>query len=337
MKPLIFLLLFVCTFVVGYQEIFSRSVESCLLYRDVTRDYRVSVYEFTTQAIKDVGPRSLYHFIFSPLSVWIVLAAMAEGADPYTQKHLFGLLRLPNDPCARLRYYQLATSRYIPGNDVSVLSTRSLVVNHGLAVNPYWHNFVSKNRLIDLASTPLQYDPQGSLNAIRLLSSATLANIDLSGNSLLVDTLDFNGLWSTAFSDAVIQRSPFYDPYGQKIGAIDLMRVSRRARIAFVSSINAKILELSIGVDDRYRMLFALILDTTDIDTIVSTIKSTIIDEFLGKSRESYVPVEIAIPRLTMTSEVNVRSILVNLGVRSLWTDPAVTRYLIFLYLYIEN
>ncbi|KAF9415770.1 hypothetical protein HW555_006671 [Spodoptera exigua] len=329
MKSFAFVISFILTSVsaTGFQEIYSRRVGSnCPVYRDVTIDYRTAVYEFITEVYKDIGPRSSYHFIFSPLSVWIILAAVAEGADPYTKQQLFRLLRLPNDPCVRLKYYQLATSRYLPGYDVSIVSTHSLVVDQSVVVNPYWHDFVSKNNLIDVVSVPFRSNPEGSLNAIKYLSSvSSLSNLDLSGNSVFVDIMDYNGLWSTAFSDAVIQRTSFYDFFGKKIGSVDMMRVTKPAKLGYLSSINAKVLDLPIGVDNRYRMLFALILDSNDLAAKVQSIRSTIVLEFMSSSRESYVPIDIAIPRFKMTSEINIRQILENLGVNSLWRDPNVT------------
>ncbi|CAH1641840.1 unnamed protein product [Spodoptera littoralis] len=329
MKSVALFIPFILTsaFAIGFQEIYSRNVgSSCPLYRDVTIDYRTAIYEFATETYKDVATRSLYHFIFSPLSVWIMLAAVAEGADPYTKQQLFRLLRLPNDPCVRLKYYQLATSRYLPGDDVSIVSTRSLVVDQSVVVNPHWHDFVSKNNLIDVVSVPFRYDPEGSLNAIRYLSSvSSLSNLDLSGNSVFVDVMDYNGLWSTAFSDAIIQRSSFYDFLGQKIGSVDMMKVTRPAKMAYLASINAKVLDLPVGVDNRYRMLFALILDSNDLAAKIQMIRSTVVIEYMSYSRESYIPIDIAIPRFKMTSEINVRQILENLGVNNLWTDPTVT------------
>uniref|UniRef100_A0A2A4J277 Serpin domain-containing protein n=1 Tax=Heliothis virescens TaxID=7102 RepID=A0A2A4J277_HELVI len=328
MKFIIWLLkVILVSTVAGYQEIFSRSVDSCHLFRDVTQEYRISVYEFTSQAYKDIGPRSSYHFTFPPLSVWIILAALAEGADPYTQRQMFSFLRLPDDPCERLSYYQLATSRYLASSDVNIVSTRSMFVDNNVALNPHWYNFVANNRLIDLSSVPLRDDPQGTLNAISL-SSASLTGLDLSGNSILVDTMDYDGLWSTAFSDAVVQRSPFYNNAGLQIGEVDLMRVTKRARVGFVASINAKLLDLPIGSNGRYRMLFALLSQDNDIEAVLRNVKRTLIIEYLESARESYVPVEIAIPRFTMTSKVNVRKILETLGITGFWTNPNATRYI---------
>lgn len=300
---------------------------TCPEYTNVIEGYRDAMHNFTIETYKRVAPRGLYQFVMSPHSMWMTIAAIAEGADYYTQHHLFELLLLPSNPCVRHKYYQLAASRFSYTSDVAIVSNRALVIDEGVTPNPIWHNFVARNSLLDVMTAPIKYNPAVAANTIRQAVYANFPRLDLRGNSVLIDTMDYNGLWNTAFADAVLKRAPFYNLAGQNIGAVDLMRVKRRGKIGYVSSIEAKILELPIGVNNQYSMVIALVVGNTDLRPIVREMKSSIVTDVLLSLRETKVPIDIALPQFTINSELDAKTILEDLGITKLWTDPEVTRY----------
>nr|XP_021192794.2 leukocyte elastase inhibitor [Helicoverpa armigera] len=300
----------------------------CIVNEDLIYNYRSSIYNFSISLFRPVAFRSNLNFVFSPLSIWIMLAAIAEGAEPLTQQKLFQLLNLPNDPCIRQLYYQLATTRAFPTNDVNIKSTRVLLINDGTVLSPSWHGLVVKNSLLEVITAPMRYNPVATANEIKRIMSARLPRLDLSGNSVLLDTMDYNGLWTTAFGDAVVERAPFYDLVGKQIGTVDIMKVKRRARMGYVKKLNAKVLELPVGADERYRMLFSVVIGGADLKPIVTGVTKELIFELFAGLRHSYVQIDVAIPRTVITSEVDVRTVLEDLGVHELWTDPSVTRYI---------
>lgn len=327
MKILAFVIaLCVYTSVVNSQDIFTTELETCHLYENIVEDYRYAFYEFAAESYRNAINKRLGQFVFSPLSVWIDLAAIAEGADPATKLAMFQFLKLPIDPCVRLKYYQLATSRFVSGDDVHITNTRALVIDEGVTINPVYHNFVFKNCLLDVVSAPMRYDPQTALKEIRRVASANLPNLDLSGNSIILEAVDYNGLWSTAFEDAVVVRSPFYSKTGEQIGNVDLMKIRRRVRRSYFRTINVKAIEIPVGHNDRYRMIFGMIVDY-NILRAISAITSTVVHDFLNSLEESSEPIDISIPRINITSEFDLRKTLEEFGVNNIWTDPYVTGY----------
>ncbi|KAJ8707758.1 hypothetical protein PYW07_011435 [Mythimna separata] len=333
MKQLIFALLLTCCGVqISTQQYhqFSPAIydqRSCYINQDLTAEYRSSNYQFILPLYKSVAVRSNLNFVLSPNSIWIIVAAIAEGADPVTQQKLFQLLSVPNDPCVRQVYYQLATTRALPSNDVNIKNTRLWLFDDGTTVNPTWYDLVVKNSLLDVVRAPIRHNPIATANEIKRIMSSSLPRLDLSGNSVILDTMDYNGLWATAFSDAVIERAPFYNLQGQPIGAVDIMRVQRRVRIAYHEKLQVKVIELPVGADERYRMLFAMIIGD-DIPSVVGAVTSDFVFEFLGSLRPSLIPIDVAIPRMVISSEIDMRVVLEDLGIKELWTDPAVTRYM---------
>ncbi|KAJ8706360.1 hypothetical protein PYW08_010986 [Mythimna loreyi] len=332
MQCLLVLLLMCCGIQISTQQFqVSPSIytpRSCYINQDLITEYRSSNYHFILPLYKSLAVRSNLNFVFSPTSIWIILAAIAEGADPLTQQKLFQLLRLPNDQCLRQGFYQLATTRAYPSNDVNIKSTRILLLDDGVTVNPTWYDLVTRNSLLEVVKAPIRYNPIATANEIKRIMSSHLPRLNLSGNSVLLDTMDYNGLWSTAFADAVIERAPFYNLQGETIGAVDLMRVQRRARMTYDDRLKAKIIELPVGSDQRYRMLFAIIIGNNDLPSLVGAVNGDLVFEIIGNLRPSLVPIDVAIPRMVVSSEIDLRVILEDFAVKELWTDPAVTRYI---------
>lgn len=330
MKKLILALLVVCVCQISTQEpqqyLPAVYNSRCNVNRDITHEYRTTIYNFILQLFKSVAVRSNLNFVFSPNSIWIILAAIAEGADPLTQQKLFQLLNLPYDPCIRQAYYQLATTRAFPSNDVNIRSTRVLLIDDGTTLNPTWYDLVARNSLLEVVRAPIRYNPIATANEIKRIMSSNLPRLNLSGNSVLLDTMDYNGLWTTAFADAIIERAPFYNLQGEPIGAVDIMRVQRRARMAYLKQLNAKIIEIPIGSDERYRMMFSVTVGNKELKSVVAGVTADLVFEFIDRLQYSYVPIDVAIPRVVISSDIDMRVILQDLGVNELWTDPAVTR-----------
>ncbi|KAJ8708628.1 hypothetical protein PYW08_010010 [Mythimna loreyi] len=301
--------------------------EPCNVYEDVSHSYRSDTYDFAVKFYKAVAARSIdFNFVYSPLSVWLILAGMAEGADSVTRQQIFNLLSLPYDECTRQKYYQLATSHIIQADDVKVISNRVLLLDAGVTPNPTWYDVVTKNNLLDVLTGPIKHNPTVTVKEIKQLMRAELPKINLEGNSVIIDTIDYNALWTTEFADARIERSPFHDQVGNPIGFVDLMKITKRARLGYVKSIKAKMLELPVGENERYRMVFAMFPESNDVRSSFDPLSIDIVFEMFESFRESYIPVEVAIPRLVISCEHDVRALIEDMGVTSLWNDPAATR-----------
>lgn len=298
----------------------------CYINRDVGDEYRSSLYDFSIDLIKSVIVKSDFNYVCSLVSIWITLAAIAEGTDPISQQKLFQFLKLPNDPCVRQEYYKLATTRAFPFNDVHIKNRRVLVLDESVTLNPTWYSFITKNSLLDVVTAPIHLNPVATANEIQRIMSTSLPRLNLNGNSVLLDTLDYNGLWTTTFLNATIERAPFYSQTGQVIGAVDLMKVKKQARMGYHRTLHSKILELPVGLSGRYHMLFLVRLEYNDLRPLVQAFESSVLVEAFDCLRDSNVPIDVAIPRIVITTEIDVRVILEELGVIELWNDPLVTR-----------
>ncbi|XP_075986251.1 serine protease inhibitor 77Ba-like [Anticarsia gemmatalis] len=321
-----FVVIVLCGIIINVNsQAVSTGLQSCEndeeISKETLQEFRAALHSFLVKTFKRGFFQNSNQYVLSPLSAWITLATIAEGAEATEQEALLELLELPRDPCERIKFYKLATGRFSSSNDVSVVSTRLLVLRDGVQINPVCYDFITQNSLINIVSAPLRADPGTSLKEMRRISSAQLNNFDIRGNSVLLDAVDYQGLWGTAFEDAVEERAPFYSQAGEKIGSVDLMTVKRRVRMAYVRSVNTLAIELPVGENDRYRMVFGMIQGNGPVQNSVKSIKPSVVDEFLQDCRLSEI-ISISLPKITLTSETNIKNILDGYEVDKLWTDP---------------
>ncbi|XP_037300861.1 uncharacterized protein LOC119191082 [Manduca sexta] len=151
---------------------------------------------------------------------------------------------------------------------------------------------------------PMKRDPLAAEAVMRNLISTRIPITDFKGNSALLDSLDYQALWTTAFSD-IVEKAPFYNDIGQQIGTIDLMKTKKRVRMMYLPYLKMKVLELPVGYNGRYRMMLGLAMGSTK--ESLEAMKNTIVFEVLDGLQTSRIPIDIAIPRFTMTSEYDAR------------------------------
>lgn len=302
--------------------IFGSKTDPCA--RDVVQEYRKSIDDFSNKLYTHVAARSNNHFVFSPYTIWLSLSALVEGADPTVQTQLFTSLDLPKERCIRNKFYDIALNVETPGRDVSLARRRTLVLDDGIKVNPSWERLMRSTGHLNIGYAPIKRDPTKTSRMLRQFLAAR-SNISVKGNSILLDTLDYNGLWTTAFDGASIQRQPFFNDLGQQIGTVDMMRMKKKVRLAQVPFMSAKVLELPVGTQGRYTMLIAVGTGNNIIKNAIDIFMGSIMEIF-SLLQMSLFPLDIAIPKFAVSSEFNARPALEEIGIRGIWRDPAATR-----------
>ncbi|CAB3237851.1 unnamed protein product [Arctia plantaginis] len=300
----------------------------CIDEQQATGVFRIAFATFTANLLKKVSLQGNHYMALAPLSVWITLAAIAEGADENTQKELFTLLNLPENACSRFKLYQIAVTRSSSSKYVSVLNKRILLIDKGAHINGHWYKLVRQYSLLQMFPAPIERNPVATIEITKIFI-LTNHQLNFNGNSIILNSMDYDGLWTTAFNDNVAKHSPFYNQAGKRIGSVDLMKMKTIVRIGYVASINAKVLELPIGINGEYRMIFALVVDNnSSIDSMVSSFHNYTIFEAKASLQDSQIPIDVAIPRFLMKSEIDMKQILEGMGIVNLWQDPRATGFI---------
>ncbi|XP_022837522.1 serpin B5-like [Spodoptera litura] len=293
--------------------------------RNVYQDYSKAVTSFQHKLYTSVAARGNDHFVFSPHTIWLSLSALAEGADLSVQRQIFASLHLPEENCIRKKFYEIAVNVEKSGRDVIFDRRRILLLDEDLKVNPSWGQTVKALGLLKAGFASIKNNPRQTVQRVRKFIG-TQANIPLSGNSVILDALEYQGLWTTAFPEADIQRQPFYDERGLIIGNVDMMHIRKRVRLAQAPVLGAKVVELPVGVDGRYTMLIAVGIGNNVLRNSMSTFMGSILEVF-SLLQMSLVPLEVAVPRFSISSEFDIRAALEDLGLKSFWRDPLATKY----------
>ncbi|CAG9109273.1 unnamed protein product [Plutella xylostella] len=278
---------------------------------DVTTKFRRSLYDFACKLYKQVASQTDDHFAVSQYSIWLALAGMAEGASGDVRAEILATLKIPDPICLRLEYYELATELESSAEDVRLERTRSLLVDEDLKVNETWMRDVREVGLLDTVFTP-----QDKLRELLQVNDSSSHSIQ----AVLSDSLDYSGLWTSSFT-SITPNVSFYDDYGNKIGTVDMMTTKRRVKLAYIPILNAKVLELPVGNNGRYRMLLLTNLGKKSIKDTIDVFQSTLIVDIFDRLLQSIIPLEISIPVFSMTSDLRLRSALENLEIRKMWKE----------------
>lgn len=299
--------------------------------KDVTSDYHHSLQDFSTRFLKEVAKYS-NHFVISQYSIWLALAAIAEGSNGDVQNKLFKALNLPLDWCYREKYYEIATGLESPGlpEDVHLVRKRFLILNNDGSLNNTWRDMVGAAGLVNTKIVNLK--DENAINNLKNIIAAKLDNINITGNSLILDSLDYKGLWSTEFENTSIEHgADFFNDNGVQIGTVDLLKIKKRVKLAHLPILNAKLLELPVGNNGRYRMLFILNNRKKSIRRMIEHFPSSLLMDSFPLLLESVIPLDVAIPRLVMTSELDLKNLIEDVGMGDVWNNSEAIKLVLFL------
>ncbi|CAB3226155.1 unnamed protein product [Arctia plantaginis] len=220
----------------------------CIDDQQATGVFRIAFATFTANLLKKVSLQGNHYMALAPLSVWITLAAIAEGADENTQKELFTLLNLPENACSRFKLYQIAVTRSFSSKYVSVLNKRILLIDKGAHINGHWYKLVRQYSLLQMFPAPIERNP--------------VATIEITKFFILTNhQLNFND-------------------------------------------------------------------NNSSIDSMVSSFHNYTIFEAKASLQDSQIPIDVAIPRFLMKSEIDMKQILEGMGIVNLWQDPRATGFI---------
>lgn len=259
------------------------------------------------------------HFIISAHSVWLSLASVAESYFSYNlqteNQELWDSLYFQNAKCIRDQIYQVALSLEAPGEGFS--RNRALAIDNNLKIREEWIEASEPTGILQHLSVVYDQAPFESVQEYMAIEP----KIPLSGHSVFLDRLNWESLWTSAFANEIVTQGPFYDQLGQEIAQIEYLRMKAIVNVADIPNYNIRVLELPVGSDERYSLLLAV---GGEASTMIEAVFSRDILSELSMTKGS---VDVAIPRLTMSSGLNLRPILSSIGLESLFGDEDITRY----------
>lgn len=259
------------------------------------------------------------HFIISAHSIWYNLATTAETL-PEGDK-LISLLSLPDDNNLRRQFYSRALMLEGLGESVDFSKSQAIAVDETVDVNKEWFTFE------DIPFGMPDYLPSVTYNKpfghVQKYIPKHELDIPYSRHTVVLDHLIFDALWNSAFSDRPVQEGPFYNEQKEPITTVEYLAMKGKVRVFHSPGNSFKVLEVPVGSQREHIMLFAV---GDKMETMIEAVSNGDIFSDLKETEEA---IEVAIPRLSMSSGIDMAPILRNMRRSKEFVDPADTRYVL--------
>ncbi|CAH2237971.1 serpin A3-8-like [Pararge aegeria] len=286
--------------------------------------FKRPTYDFSVRLLDRVSRDTRFHFVFSPLSTWLQLMSLAEGARGPTQTEIWQVTRYHRMKCFRRKFREILNSM---DEELKFMTKRTnfIVIDKLLSVKESFKTEVNKTNTTKIIS--LNFNNREE--AVAKINEAIDMD-DIGGQFdsddfnltvlLMSDTASFKSDWWKPFNPVFTSTEKFYSEENVILGNVRMMNQEDYFNLTEVPFINARVLELPFNTNDRLCMLVFLPTGGTVVDLFykLKNIRlSTIFNLFKVKGTK-FVKVEM--PRFKITSELqNIPELIYDMGVKRMF------------------
>ncbi|XP_034826212.1 serine protease inhibitor 77Ba-like [Maniola hyperantus] len=283
-------------------------------------------YEFSVRFLDRVAQETNYHFVFSPLSTWLQLMSLAEGARGSTQSEIWKVTRHHRMKCLRRKFREILNSM---DEELSFMTKRTnvIVIDKLLDVKESFINEVRKTNTTKIFSLNFN-NPAQAAAKINEAIDMDMNDIDSAFDAndfnltvlLMTDTAYFKSDWLKPFNPVYTSKETFYSEQKVAIGKVRLMHQEENFNLTEVPLINARVLELPFNTSNRISILIFLPIEGT-VNDLFYNLKSirltTIFNRFKAEGTKF---VKVKLPRFKITSELrNIPELVYDMGVKRMF------------------
>lgn len=276
------------------------------------------------------------NIITSPLTVWSLLAALAEGASGETLHQLLKHLRIKkiDRENTRHQYAELAKHLIVNTSTISLERNSALFADSSSPVEPDYVALLRKSYLTDVRSVNFKNTGPATKLINDYVSNATHGKInevvfenDLRDAKLiLTNAIYFKGQWTVPFNLSETNIEPFYNTNGEEIGKVNMMHGRAVYPYVNIPELEARIIQLPYGDQQRLSMFVILPHPDVSLTKMFLNFKNVPLSELFLKLQESLVEyegeeVECWIPRFKITTDVSMVKPLTTMGISDIF-DP---------------
>lgn len=298
-----------------------------------------------TERIGNFSIELLYHtsshqktnLILSPITAWTVLAVISEGASGSTAQEINIALRISSKLKNATRHgfneiYQwlqvnTATVQLAKVNAIFMDQNRLLLRDFQELADEVYK---TKVLALDFSDTQKAADAinQGVAQFTRGRITHLVEGSNLDVTSLFViSSLYFKGQWTVPFNRTSTVRMPFLNSNGQKLGEVNMMYNRYNYPFANIKDLQAKVIEIPYGVENRLSMLVMLPNPGVSLQNMFLNFARVPLDTVFKELRLSKVEyseeeVDLFLPRFKIESEIDLSNILRDsMGIRNLFDE----------------
>jgi serine protease inhibitor len=253
--------------------------------------------------------------IISPLSLFTALTVAMNGAKGQTLQQMKKIMGLESDSMDTLNGNMNALMNYANANKASgepgvTNICNSLWINNTLQINDSYLKTVKKyynsdtfNANFSSAQTVKDMNQWINDRTAGLLKNV-VKSLDKNTALSIMNTLYFNGTWSSPFAESQTKKENFQLSSGSKI-KVDMM--NKEDTIGYYEDKQVK-----VGVFDYHNGSMMILMPKSDFSGYASSLKATDIENY-NKNLER-LSVKIKLPKFKVTTESKLEQTMINLG-----------------------
>jgi serpin B len=268
------------------------------------------------------------NLFFSPFSISTALSMAAEGAGGRTMEEMRNVLELSNDSSANRKMFENlldSLNARNAGYNLSIADaiwiekTFSVRQEFSSALSTYYHALAQQ---ADFANNP-EGERTNINNWVAGKTNNRILDLILQGglNSLtrlvIVDAIYFKGNWAQQFDKNDTHNAPFFISPSRNVN-VPMMHISKSENASYYSDNELQALEMDYQ-GDNLSMLILLPESNHSLSEFEAGLSSTEISDIRAKLVRQ--PVQIWLPRFSMTKSREMSDLLKELGMKSAF-DP---------------
>jgi serine protease inhibitor len=298
-----------------------------------------------TERIGNFSIEFLYHaskaqpsssnLVLSPFTVWTVLAVTSEGATGNTLNQINNVIRLTvsNRDRVRSEYKSIAQWLQVKTNSIELAKINAMFVDENALPLQDFREAAKSEYDTDMVPLDFRQSDAAANIVNRVISNVThgriskLVDSSYFSNSQMVLTsaVYFKGRWTVPFNATSTERLPFFNNEGKRIGEVNMMYNRYTYPFANIHELQARVLELPYGKENRLSMIILLPLPGVSLENMFLNFNNITIDKMFQElkiAREEYGDDEVHcfLPRFKIESNLDLTPILRDrLGIEDLF------------------
>lgn len=292
--------------------------------------------EILYNTAKESGTKT--NLIMSPVTVWSVLAIMAEGAEGPTYEEITRAARIPfvEEHLIHVRKSFTSTMKYLTVNTstVQLAQVNLLFADNSQQLERDYKDLITDSYKTQIMSVNFA-DTKKTAKVINDIAKRATQNkipnlVEESGladtQMLLASALYFKGQWTSPFNRSSTQKKTFYDANEKVLGEVNMMYNRFTYPFANMKELQARVVEIPYGVEDRLSILIMLPNPNVTLeDMFLNFIKTsltfdTIFKELkISKDEFGEDEVDLFLPRFKIESNLRLDSALQLMGAHKMF------------------
>lgn len=289
-------------------------------------------YEFSIKMLQRVTEDTDSHFVYSPLSTWLQVTALAEGATGSTLREIWNVTKHHRNRCFKKKLSEILENL---NSELRYESKRKSVmaVDRLIRVKKSYMRAVQK--LYGIKVMQLDFnEPKKSADKVnKAIEDGTGSVIDtivyyddfIDSTLVMSDANYFRTEWETPFNSAYTQLKPFYSNRGVK--QVYLMNQIGYYHYVHMPQIHAKVLEIPCATR-RISMLIFMPTQKEWIGEIFYSLQNTSLTGIFNmykKNRKQLI--NLTMPVFSQQTEIiNIPELLYDMGIKKIF-NPDVAEF----------